>query len=70
MSQIEIEGRVVISVKNHSAEYEPSAMVGGGTIFLSISGNSHTVPIYKNDVESVIELLSRGRKMIEALEDD
>ena len=70
MNKLNIEGKLIIESNSHEVEYEPGAMVGLSTLFLRVAGKNHNVPIFVKDVEHVIDMLKRGRAVIEALEND
>ena len=63
-----IEGALTIESDNHIVEYEPGAMVGGQTLFLRVKDGDKNVPIFVDRIDEVIEMLRRGKAMIEALE--
>ena len=67
-SDLDLEGAIQINSDRHTVEYEPGAMVGLSTLFLRVSGGKHNVPIHFKSIDDVIEMLQRGKKVIEALE--
>lgn len=63
-----LEGKILIESRDHAMEYEPSAMVGLGTVFLRIKTKTHVVPIHLSQIDDVIEMLQRGKQTIIAFE--
>lgn len=63
-----LEGKIVIESRDHALEYEPSAMVGLGTIFLKVKSASHVTPIHISQFDDVVEMLTRMKKAINAFE--
>jgi len=53
---------------SHSVEYEPGGMTGLSTLYLRVKGVDHCTPIHINAIDDVIEMLQRGKAVIEALE--
>ena len=65
-----IEGKIVIEGDKHEVEYEPSGMTGLSTLYLRVKGVPHNTPIYIDQIGDVIEMLERGRRAIQALEEE
>jgi hypothetical protein len=63
-----LEGKILIESRDHAVEYEPSAMVGLGTVFLRIKTVKHVVPIHLSQIDDVVKMLQRGKRAIEAFE--
>jgi hypothetical protein len=66
MDNLDLNGKIVIEGERHDLEYEPEMHLG--TVFLRVKDGNKNVPIYFNQIDSVIEMLSRAKKAIEALE--
>ena len=64
----DLEGKIVIESRDHALEYEPSSMVGLGTVFLRVKAVKHVCPIHISQIDDVIEMLQRGKKTIMAFE--
>lgn len=64
----DLEGKVVIESRDHAMEYDPSAMVGLGTVFLRVKNAKHVVPVHVSQIDDVIEMLQRGKQTICAFE--
>ena len=62
------EGKILIENNLYELEYEPSCMVGLGTVFLRIKNAKRVIPIHISDIDDVIEMLQRGKKVIIAFE--
>lgn len=68
MKDFNIEGAIKITGSRHTVEYEPGGMTGLSTLYLSVTGSNKCVPIYIDQIDEVIEMLSRGKSAIEAIE--
>jgi len=68
MSNFEIDGDIQINGRKHTVQYEPSAMVGGATLFLKVKNGNKNVPIFYNEIDEVVQMLRKGKLMISALE--
>ena len=68
MSFFDIDGSLRIETDTHTVEYEPGQQTGGQTLFLRVKGGNKNVPIFVAHIDEVIEMLQRGKKAIEALE--
>ena len=66
---IECDGALFINGKKHTIEYSPGDQLGAKTLFLRLR-NAHNVSIYYAQIDEVIEMLKRGKELIEALETD
>ena len=70
MAKLSIEGQIIIEGAGYEVEYEPSAMAGASTLFLRVAGNNHNVPIFIGKLDTIIDMLERGRAAINALENN
>jgi hypothetical protein len=68
MSSFDFDGALRIETDTHTVEYEPGQMTGSKTLFLRIKGGDKNVPIFVSKVDDVIEMLRRGKLIIDALE--
>jgi len=64
----DLEGKIVIESRDHALEYEPSSMVGLGTVFLRVKSVKHVVPVHISQIDDVVEMLNRGKRVIAAFE--
>ena len=67
---LSIEGAITISNGMYEVEYEPSQLAGSGTMFLRIINSKYNLPIYKTNLDDVVDLLTRMKAAIEALEEE
>lgn len=68
MAKLSLEGSITLEGQNHSVEYEPGAMTGLSTLYIRVKGNKSCVPVYVNHIDELIDMLERGRAVIESLE--
>lgn len=63
-----IEGKLIIESRDHAVEYEPSSMVGLGTVFLRVKTSEHVVPIHISQIDDVVEVLHRLKDAMSTIE--
>ena len=69
MNAINITGAIQIESDTHTVEYEPGVITGARTLYLRIKNGNKNVPIFVAHIDEVIEMLQRGKRAIEALEE-
>lgn len=62
-----LDGKITIESRDHALEYEPGS-IRLSTVFLRIKDENKVVPIFRNQIDDVIEMLQRGKRTIEAFE--
>lgn len=71
MEGIKVEGSLRLESDKHVVEYDADGQTGAGTAFLRLEGeNQHNVPIYHRDIDVVINMLIKMKKIISTTENE
>lgn len=67
-NDLQPDGVLYINGTRHQVEYEPGGMTGLGTAYIRVKGAPNAVPIYRDQINEVCDLLQRAKRVIEAAE--